>query len=605
MPFQFNTLLRAVLAGVASRTYPATFNVLLSNPVGCTISDSTIAVTIQSNPIIPRVSLSRTTGKAPLAVGFDATTTTSPLTTNPNHDLFYAWSFGDAAGETWTYGATTGLDKNLAYGPVAGHVFKTDGTFTWMLTVMDGRGNIATSSGSVVVSDWATADTIYIANGALPVAGANGVPVGATNLYNETTWVGVAARFAANKRIMLRKGDTWACGATTVVPTGCEINYYGTSGAIPEVTSAGATQTPFSLNAGQSDVRICNVKHTGPGPSVAGSFMVHTSNVTPTNMLLLGLESNGSTSGLLTESPEINEVFVQDCYFHEYGDTGISNNIALYVVHGYGVYVLGSFFDRAPSHVVRISGGQRIVVDSCKFRRPDGSAAGRHALTIREIGGGPTWGGLYTQDVVVSNNDIDSSGTASDWTLHIAPTNTGVAGRFRRILVERNMVVSDNRCFTTSVGETLTVRSNIFKTTGYADAVSLGNGSLVGDPDPVGAQFWNNTIYKTGSGAFAGISLGATVTETIVKNTLVYAPNATTPTAYSTTGTSVDTVGSNNSSDGQILGTRPWSAVTPSVPSDYTPTGYALGGGVFDYRSQKDFFNAAITAPVDMGAIQA
>lgn len=605
MGFKFNTLLRAILAGGTSRTYPATFNVLLSNPVGCTISDSSIAVTIQSNPIIPRVSLSRTTGKAPLAVGFDATTTTSPLTTNPNHDLFYAWSFGDAAGETWAYGATVGLDKNAAYGPVAGHVFKTAGSFTWTLTVMDGLGNIATSSGSVVVSAWATSDTIYIANGVVPTAGDNGVPADATNLVNATTWANVAAQFAANKRIMLRKGDTWACTAMSYLPTGCEVNAYGESGANPEVTSAGADQTPFGMSSGPSDVRICNIKHIGPGPGVLSSGMVATSIATPTHLLMLGLESSGSTFGFLTSSPEVHEVFIQDCYFHGYGVTGDPTNIAVYAVHCYGIYLLGSFFDQAPSHVVRLSGAQRALVDSCKFRRPDGAGNGRHALTIREIGGGPTWGGLYTQDVVVSNNDIDSAGTASDWTLHIAPTNTGVAGRFRRILVERNMVVSDNRCFTTSVGETLTARSNIFKTTGYADAVSLGNGSLVGDPDPVGAQFWNNTIYSTCSGAFAGISLGSTVTGTIVKNTLVYAPNATTPKAYSTTGTSVDTVGSNNSPDYDIKNTRPWSAVTPSVPVDFTPTGYALGGGVFDYRSQKDFFNAAITAPVDMGAIQA
>lgn len=604
----------------SSRTYPATFNVLLSNPVGCTISDSSIAVTIQSNPIIPRVSLSRTTGKAPLAVGFDATTTTSPLTTNPNHDLFYAWSFGDAAGETWTYGATTGLDKNAAYGPVAGHVFKTDGTFTWTLTVMDGLGNIATSSGSVVVSAWATADTIYIANGATPVAGANGVPVDATNLVNATTWANVAAQFAANKRIMLRKGDTWACGATTSLPSGCEVNAYGTSGANPIVTSSGATMCPFDLvTTGAVDSRICNITHNGPGPNVANSGMVTQRIAASTHLLMLGLESNGSTFGFINDAPSVNETFIQDCYFHGYGNAGLATNIAVYATHAYGIYILGSFFDQAPSHVVRLSGVQRCVVDSCKIRRPDGGGAGRHALTIREIGDNtPTWVGEYTQDVVVSNNDIDSSGTTGLYTLHIQNTTSGNAGRHRRVLVERNMVVSDNEATSFAVQEMLTVRSNIFKTNGASSGVGVGSSStLTSDGGPgnpsviVDPQFYNNTVYAGSSGAFAAFSVGTTqvgsgVTGAIIRNNLIYAPSTTAPTLLSTGKQGVTgTVADHNSSDAQMLSTRPWTAVTPSVPADYTPTGYALGAGVFDYRSQKDFFNAAITAPVDMGAIQA
>lgn len=621
MPLKFNKLLRALIgAGVAvSRTYPATFNVLLSNPVGCTISDSSIAVTIQSNPIIPRVSLSRTTGKAPLAVGFDATTTTSPLTTNPNHDLFYAWSFGDAAGETWAYGATVGLDKNAAYGPVAAHVFKTDGTFTWTLTVMDGRGNIATSSGSVVVSAWAAADTIYIANGTLPAAGGD-VLAGATYV-NATAWNGaggVASYFAANTRIRLLGTDSWACTATTYLPTGCQVDSYG--GSIATVTSAGATQTPFGMSTGPSDVRICNIKHTGPGPGVDNSHMVATSIATPSHLLLLGLESDGSTSGFLVASPEVHEVFIQDSYLHGYGVTGLATNIAAYISHGYGVYLLGSFFDQAPSHVVRIAGCQRGVVDSCKFRRPDGAGNGRHALTIREIGDNTaTWSGLYTQDVVVSNNDIDSTGTTSNYTLHISQTGNAMAARHRRILVERNFIASDNQPVSSSVRTGFTFRSNIVKTTNAEQAVGWGCGNTIandgGADDPRAfsdAQFYNNTVYKTGAGAFSPFQLGTTevgtsATGAVIRNNLIYAPNATSPTlllpgAYvGVTGTVAD----HNSSDAQMLSTRPWASTTPTTSADYTPIGYALGDGVFDYRSQKDFFNATIAAPVDIGAIQA
>ena len=594
------------LTGVAEAT--ESFFLNLSNPVNATILDAQGIGTIQRNPILASVTVSRTTGKAPLAVAFDATATVSGHTTNPSHDLYYIWSFGDVAGETWTYGATTGLDKNAAYGPVAAHVFKSAGTFNWQLTIIDGRGNVATSDGTVTVSAWATADTIYIANGTTPAQGVNGVPADATERFNETTWAGVASRFAANKRIMLKRGDTWACGATTYLPTGCEVNSYG-AGTFATVTSAGATQTPFGNNTGASDTRVCNIKHTGPGPSVADSGMVASDSTAPVNTLLLGLESDGSTWGFLNAAPTIENIFIQDCYFHDYGDAGISNNIAIYIHAGYGIYVLGSSFDRAPSHLVRFAGANKCVVDSCKFRRASMNNTGRHALTVREFSndGSPgTWNGLYTEDVIVSNLDIDcTTGGDSQYTLHIQPQNTAYAGRFRKVLVERNHIRSLNRAFHTQVGETLTVRSNILVTslTDADDAAWLGNDSAVGNPDPVGAQFYNNTIYSTGTGAFSAISLGATVTGCTVRNNLVYAPNATTPTALLMAGTSTDTVNSNNSSNAQALSTRPWTLASPVNPVDFTPVNYAVGAGLWDYRCQKDFSNVTMNSPVEIGAI--
>lgn len=588
-----------------------TFLLNLSNPVNATILDGQGVGTIQRNPILISVTVTRTTGKVPLAVGFNATATVSGHTTNPSHDLLYFWNFDDAAGETWAHGPNTGLDKNVAFGPVAGHVFKTAGVRNPQLVVLDGRGNSASLSVTITGTAWAAADTIYIANGALPVAGVNGVESGAT-YYNESTWAGVASRWATNKRIMLKRGDTWACAASTAVPAGCQIDSYG-SGTYATVTSSGDNQVPFSLNAGQNDVRICNVQHTGPRTNIADSGTIYTSNTPPTNLLVLNVVSTGTTYGLITASGTANEIFIQDCDFQEHDSNGVgylASNICLYVSHVYGLYILGSKFSKAASHTVRLNGVQRCVVDSCHIDEPaQNLGTSSHALTIREIGDNTgTWPGEWTEDVVISNCYIASDRV--QWTFHIHHAGALFAGRFRRILVERNFIDAKNLCFITEAQETLTFRSNICITQDWDNAIIVYNGNTAtpdASPDPDGLQFYNNTIYCTRAGMFNAFQLGGSVTaitNTVIRNNLIYAPNSTSRSLIATTGTVTGTIESNNSSAAQMLSTRPWASATPVLPIDFTPTNYAIGAGLFDYRSQRDFFNARIAAPVDMGAIQ-
>lgn len=110
-PAALSPLQRALIAGgvtAPARTYPASFNVLLSSPVGATIADGTGVVTITNTGgvITPSVSAARTSGVAPLYVNFDATGTTSTASTNPTHELLYSWTFDDAGAGNWANGVT-------------------------------------------------------------------------------------------------------------------------------------------------------------------------------------------------------------------------------------------------------------------------------------------------------------------------------------------------------------------------------------------------------------------------------------------------------------------------------------------------------------------
>ena len=591
----------SVFSGISEKT----FSVTLSGITGATPSSLSAVVSIQNvGNLYAPVAVSRTTGKAPLAVAFDATGSLSAFTNRPFEDLYHYWDFGDETGETWAYGPNL-YSKNIGIGPIGAHTYKTPGAYTWSHVCMDGYGNVRSNTGITTVTAWSEADTYYVDNGATPVAGVGGVPSDAVNLVNATTWAEVTALWAANKRVLCKRGATWACTATTQMPDGCEMGAYGT-GAAPTVTSAGASQTPFAMSGGPSDVRIWAWKHTGPGPGVADSGMVRATVTAPTNLLLMDLESGGSTFGLLTESPTINNVFVNGCNFHGYGVTGISNNIALYVTKALGCYIQGSAFEQAPSHLVRISGTQKCLVDSLKFRDADGAGNGRHALTIREMGDSSgTWTGDWTDMVYVSNLDIDTVGTTANRVLQVAPTNTGIAGRFRRIVIERNLISSDLTCMRLEVSEQLTVRNNICRSTDDVEMMWLGNANTTGNPSCVGGRFYNNTLYKTGTGAFSAITLADGVADTQVVNNLAYSPNATSPVVLLLVAGPTGTYAANNSPDADVLNTRPWAAAAPVLPAEYTPSNYAIGAGATLTNVPRDFFNAALSGSREIGAIQA
>ncbi len=92
--------------------------------------------------ITAHFSASRLSGVAPLAVFFDATTTTSTFAKKAFHELHYAWDFGDPKAGTWQYGNPKRKDRNKALGPVAAHVFEMPGTYTVKLTTTGLNGDI-------------------------------------------------------------------------------------------------------------------------------------------------------------------------------------------------------------------------------------------------------------------------------------------------------------------------------------------------------------------------------------------------------------------------------------------------------------------------------
>ena len=306
-----------------------------SNPQNVTLGAAQARGTITStqNAVISAsVSPSRTTGVAPLYVNFDATGTTSTLSANPSHELFFATDFGDYSAGVWANGVqSAGLtSKNAGYGPVTGHVYETPGTYTVQMVVTDGV-NTAVKTGTVVVQDpnvvydpayGAGYETICISNsnnftgapgtGALPGVATYINRSGDTDMY--AAW---NTYKASNKRILFCKADTWVASAPVSVLglAGTTLSGYGNgaahtfaSGTLVRVTPAAGIGHMLQ-GGGSTDCRICSFKiaadatHIGVAVTTADSVA----------LTLYKIEVWGATAGFSsTPSTGAGNLFKQD-----------------------------------------------------------------------------------------------------------------------------------------------------------------------------------------------------------------------------------------------------------------------------------------------------
>lgn len=200
--------------------------------------------------------VSRASGVAPLSVFFDATATTSALTTKPFHNLQYSWNFGDPAGtasgvKTWGNGAASGVStRNFATGGVAGHVYENVGIFKPSVTIFDGTSSHLVNLPDIIVTDpntvFASTKTYCFAAISSPVAGSGGCPTGAAASMqpNFVTAMNTAIGAGAT-RILFNRGDTFTDGAkiTLTTPGPGLIGAYGNA-ALPVPVIQGTFDGP-------------------------------------------------------------------------------------------------------------------------------------------------------------------------------------------------------------------------------------------------------------------------------------------------------------------------------------------------------------------------
>ncbi|MGM9427135.1 PKD domain-containing protein [Hydrogenophaga sp. MI9] len=183
-----------------------------------------------STTVVAQLEATRLSGPAPLAVQFDASGTTSSLSSqHPFHQVRYAFNFGDDQGLSWP---VSGLPKNTqSGGPLAAHVYDLPGTYQVRVRATDQAGGYSERSVTVEVTD---PNAVYTGTGTICVSTAanfSGCPAGASQsraLPSSATYSG--------HRVLLRRGETFD---TINIPHGSQnvqVGAFGT-GAKPRVSS--------------------------------------------------------------------------------------------------------------------------------------------------------------------------------------------------------------------------------------------------------------------------------------------------------------------------------------------------------------------------------
>lgn len=207
---------------------------------------------------------------APQALFFDATATSCSASecgavesaNNSFRSLQYTWDFGDPGNGNWTEGAAAledGQDKNIEYGPIAFHVYDSDGTYTVTLTVTDGTTTVVKNDITVIID---VADTIFAAGDTRCYSKGTdflGCPSGADQKSNETgdwaTLVNTTVNTDGKHRVLFESDQTWTIGASVSINTAGPV-YIGVYGA----TGVGGSERTALSDTSQNAV-ACSQQH--------------------------------------------------------------------------------------------------------------------------------------------------------------------------------------------------------------------------------------------------------------------------------------------------------------------------------------------------------
>ena len=594
---------------------------LPSDVVPPVVPPATCSTTLPGGPITPHIIASRVTGVAPLAVFFDASTTTVTATTRPFHDLEYRWSFGETTGPgigTWSTGSRAGVgSRNTATGPVAAHVFETPGTYTVTLVAIDGTNEVTENCVQIAVTDpnvvFTGTNTICFSTSAT----FTGCPSGATTVTTSNFAAAISTFQATGKRLLFRSGETWtSTTAASITATGPGI-----------VGAFGAGARPIVQATGNTILRL-----SGPGTPTISDWRVMDLELNGLSMAAsIGVEGGGGINQLTLLRLNIHDtgtgiLFSQSLldFWNSNGSPGhtmwdqiaVVDSVISHAIGGtsdYAAYMsarrlswLGNIMDdtTAAEHVLRIPFTAKAAISNNTLSKP---AAGKHVLKLHAptFGSSGVTGGGFTEQVVISDNKFTDA--TSDWSVSIEPQNNTSDERVRDVIVERNWFVSGalNQVALLLSAVDITVRDNICDMTGGLGHTCVSVAQRGIEPAPVRVAVLNNTFFSASTGGFVGLSIGSTASNITLQNNLASAPSATSPVMLVGTGAS-GLVQSNN-----LLNNSPGTlfvSATPTVPANF---GLAAGSpardtGFSTVHVFSDFFGQSRPngGAIDIGAAE-
>lgn len=589
----------------------------------------------------------RTTGASPLTVFFDATATTSSVAlagaNTVTQDVYFLWNFSDTAASgqgVWANGAKSAYSsKNTGTGIVQGHMYAlADGagnqTYTPIVTAVAMNADHTTTAATcslapVTVQDpagvWPNAATTCQANGALPVAGSNGCPVGAAVLNSGTLTVGNLS----NKRILYRCGDTFTNTSVTSSGTKGSLDRYGAgcTGSNNPVFLAGGTGMDgwLTITNPSTDIRMSNIVFDGNNISCPSSPCALIGNQLggtinggnkPVQYTFYNIDTKNYQTGIrwnaggqmaivasTTESVQpgtagcgpancaIN-VFVNNAGIGAWTTTGTPEDYTL-IVGNLFFNALGS--NNNTYEVFRDSLAIKQIITN-NTMHDAGTSSGYaiiklHNLCFATNGQNPDpWcvQSIFSQYIEMSDNFLFGSSGAQ--CLEIAPENAQSDERIRLTVIERNIfkcTESNGRQGLLS-GVNITFRDNTLISAPGNGTTTNNAGVQVAqrgiEPAPTGVEIYNNTcssLTPSPAGGLACVLMNTSgqagptpVTNSFVQNTLSFNASAT---VANTSGTNTISNNTSNANNSLNPGFANYTG-SFSVISDFKPTANYSGG---------------------------
>jgi PKD repeat protein len=404
----------------------------------------------------------RLSGPAPLAVLFDASSTTVS-SGNAFHQLGYQFDFGDDRGQTW---GVSGQSKNVqSGGPIAAHVFDVPGTYTVRVRASSTSG----SSEATVTITVQSQDSAY--------SGANTVCVSTSASYSgcpsgAATQTSLPSSYAG-KRVLLRRGESFGAVNIRHADDNVVVGAFGT-GAKPRVQRVGISENAIPV-AGQfaDDVTVMDLD-IASGISHQNSGARH---LYYRNDLIQAGGSNGiyvggalgysvSTSGWSASSFYIPREF----FIVENRIVGATSGTPDYNFYGGGsrLAILGNDMGRAIQHTLRLTGAHKSIVAHNALR---GQSSDGIRSSLKLHGNGllayadnfaTTMGRWAASQVVIANNLFGDPSDNNSWTSAAAPQNTAEPEGLEDVIAENNRYYRGSRTNTEMVlvGRRMTTRGN-------------------------------------------------------------------------------------------------------------------------------------------------
>ena len=551
-------------------------------------------------PIEIAVTPSRTTGVAPLGVFFDATATTSPETSLPFHELYALWDFDDSGSGTFSYGNPTLNSRNAARGLVAAHLYTAAGTYTPILTVFDGVNIEQYAEDTITVT---SQDAAYPTTSTIVVSTSGtftGKPTGATEVTESDLGTVLGTHLANDTRILFRGGETFSESTSFVITESrWRIGSFGTGRAIFSSTIAGEL---LQLDDAVADGAISGIEFTGNDTATSVFIGMLSDTLDQADQITIhDVDAHNCAALVLVASNDGDcaEWFIHDCAC----DTvvGATNQIRFdgtkFSIQGCDINGEGT-----NESVVRIGFSEKAVIS---HNRVQENVQGWELFAFRS----PSV--LVSQYVIFSDNEL-VTGTATNPTLQIGPSDNSKDSDFQDFVIERNFL----RCGTGGGNGMIdmlsltrgTIRNNLYDATNENHSAvifhffrAIGVNVCGGNTD---VHIYNNTAYFdsaedparfVGFGAVAGDAV-----DTHIYNNIIYAPNAGTTTYELTSGSSTDTLtGTNTVTTGSGFDASPSFATsdgagggTLTVPNDFKIlTGsYAEDTGTDGLKVFEDYF---------------